>query len=135
MVTVAAAARTRADDYGGAEILAEEAMAGGRRDARLRAALLSTAENRALKLPLSQMRMNFDPNQVLTAPDGAPLYPKISLSDRWGRVEIDGIPLRMAPDFGIAFVRWPLTPPDRLELAPGWRVEERPGGGAVLVGP
>ena len=135
MVGVRPASVARADDYGGGAILAEETAAASVREASIRRAVAETAENRGLKLPLSQMQMNFDPNQVLTAPDGSPLYPKISLSDRWGRIEVDGFPLRMKSDYTAAYVRWPLAPADKLELAPGWRVEAVPGGGAILVEP
>lgn len=135
MIPIAAARITRPDSYGGGSILAEEALAGAERDARIRAAVEATAEDQGLRLPLGQMQMNFDPNQLLTAPDGSPLYSKITLSDRWGRIEVDGFPLRISPDYKAAFARWPLKAPDKLELAPGWHVEARPGGGAILVPP
>ena len=134
MMPLEAAAAARADDYGGTAILAEETLAAAERARRIKAAMAATAPARALRLPLAQMSMDFDPNRVSSGPDGSSLYEKINLGDRWGRIRIDGTPLRIAPDFTAAFAPWPL-PSGALELAKGWRVEEQAGAGAALVPP
>jgi hypothetical protein len=133
LMPIAAAPGSRADLYRGKEILREEALADRERRARLAAALYATAEKRALRLPLVKMGMNFDPDRVGAGPDGSSLYEKIELSDQWGTIKIDGVPLRITPDFSAAFARWPLTAPDHLELSPDWQVEELREGGAKLI--
>lgn len=134
LMAIKPAAVARAEDYGGGAILAEETLAAAERARRIAAAMTATAESRALRLPLAQMSMDFDPNRVSSGPDGSSLYDKISLGDRWGRIRVDGTALRISPDFTAAFAPWPL-PDGALELAEGWRVEERAGGGAVLIPP
>jgi hypothetical protein len=135
LMPVKIASVARADDYGGTALLAEETLAGVERSAALRAALHATAPERALRLPLAKMSMSFDPNSVSAAPDGSPIYRTITLGDRWGEIKVKGSHLRIAPDYTAAFAPWPLRPSDTLTLAQGWKVEERAGGGAALVGP
>jgi hypothetical protein len=132
MIPVTPAEVVRTDAYGGTALLGEEMLAGVERDRKLSVALAATAEGKALRLPLKKMSINFDPNRITSAPDGSSIYEKITLSDGWGRIELDGVPLRIASDFTVAYVPWPL-PPQALEVAQGWRVEEQPGGGARLV--
>ena len=134
MMPFGAAATARADDYGGTAILLEETLASVERQRRIAAAVAATAEGRALRLPLARMSMDFDPNRVLGAPDGSSIYEKMILSDRWGRVAVDGVPLRISADFTAAYLPWPLAS-GALELKPGWRVEGRPDGTRTLVGP
>jgi hypothetical protein len=134
MIGVQSAAIARADDYGGTAVLAEETLSAAQRSARIATAAAATAEPRALRLPLASMSMDFDPNRVTTAPDGSSLYEKISLSDRWGRISVDGSALRISPDFTTAYAPWPV-PPGALQLGKGWTIEERPEGGARLVPP
>jgi hypothetical protein len=127
------AAVLRADDYGGTLVLAEETLAGVQRAAGLRAAVDATAPQRALRLPLGKLNMSFDPNGVSAAPDGSSLYRTITLADHWGEIRIQGSHLRIAPDYKAAFAPWPISASDTLSLAPGWKVEERAGGGAAVV--
>lgn len=134
MVPVPAAAIANADAYGGTRLLGEEMLAGQERSARIAAAVAATAEARGLRLPLAQMGLDYDPNRVSTAPDGSIIYHRITLRDRWGRISLEGTGVRILPDFSTAFAPWPL-PRGALELAQGWRIEERPSGGARLVPP
>jgi hypothetical protein len=134
MVPLAPGRIAEADRYGGSAILAEESEAASRRARALSLALEATSPRRALTLPLSAMQMNFDPNSVTSAPDGSTLYGRITISDRWGRIQTDGTPLRIAPDYSAAYAAWPL-PERALELAEGWSVEPVPEGGARLVPP
>lgn len=132
MMPVAPAEVARADDYGGTALLAEEMLAGFESERKLSAALAATAEGTALRLPLKTMSMDFDPNRITSAPDGSSIYEKITLSDGWGRIRLDGVPLRISSDFTAAYAPWPL-PSGALDIAEGWRIEERPGGGARLT--
>lgn len=134
MMPVPAASRANACAYGGTRILSEEMLAGTERRARIAAAVAATAENRGLRLPLAQMQLDYDPNRVSSAPDGSTIYHRITLRDQWGRISVEGVGLRVLPDFRTAFASWPL-PQGALELAPGWHVENRAGGGAILVPP
>ncbi len=132
MLPVAPAEIARPDAYGGTEILSDETLAGFERARRIREAMEATSEFRGLRLPLEQIRMDFDPDRVSTGPDGSTIYHKITLGDRWGRVQLEGIGVRVLSDFTAAFAPWPL-PDGALNLAPGWRVEERAKGGAAVV--
>ncbi|HEY0112779.1 MAG TPA: hypothetical protein VGB59_06455 [Allosphingosinicella sp.] len=133
LMPIQAAALARADDYGGTAVLAEETLSYVDRERRIRTAMAATTAANGLRLPLRQMSMDFDPNRVLSGPDGSSLYEKITLSDRWGKIAVNGTPLRMAPDFSAAYAPWPL-PEGALELGVGWKVEER-SGQPVLVEP
>lgn len=132
LIGIPPARLARADDYDGTRILAEETAAALDRRTRLEAALAATDERRALRLPLARMNMDFDPNRVSSAPDGSTIYHRITLSDRWGRIAVEGTGLRIATDFSAAFAPWPL-PDGTLRLEEGWRAVPRPGGGAELV--
>ena len=81
------------------------------------------------------MGMDFDPNRVTPAPDGSSLYEKMTLRDKWGEVRVDGQALRIAGDFTVAFVQWPLPDPKALALAPGWTVVEDAQGGWAVRAP
>jgi hypothetical protein len=78
------------------------------------------------------MQMDFDPNDVSTAPDGSTIYHRITLRDQWGRISVSGVGLRVQSDFRAAFAPWPL-PQGALELTRGWNVAPLSGGGAELV--
>jgi hypothetical protein len=132
LVPVAPASPARPDDYGGTRILAEEMQAAVERRTALAAALGATADNRALRLPLARMNMDFDPNRVTAAPDGSTIYHRMTLSDAWGRIAVDGLPLRIRSDFSTAFAPWPL-PDGALDIADGWEVRPRAEGGAELM--
>ena len=134
MMPVPAARTANADAYGGPRLLVQETRAGREREERIATAVAATAENRGLRLPLTQMGLDFDPDRVSTAPDGSTIYHRITLRDRWGRVSAEGVGLRILPDFHTAFAPWPL-PHGALQLTEGWRIEERPGGGARLIPP
>jgi hypothetical protein len=135
LVPIKAAAVSRADDYEGSSVLAEEVLAGVKRQAALRDAIHATAPHRSLRLPLAKMNISFDPNSVSAAPDGSPIYRTITVSDLWGQVEVRGSILRISPDYKDAFLPWPLRSSDTVQLAPGWRVQEQTTGGALLIGP
>lgn len=120
--------------YDGDAIHAEEAAAAAARHAKLERLLAATDPRHALRLPLAQMQMDFDPGRVTAAPDGATIYEKITLRDAWGSVQVDGAALRIGGDFTEAFVQWPL-PDDALQLAFGWRVAVGDDGRPTLVAP
>ncbi|HYD11576.1 MAG TPA: hypothetical protein VEC11_01885 [Allosphingosinicella sp.] len=134
MMPVPAVALARPDAYGGTRLLSEEMQGGAERAARIAAAVAATAEGRGLRLPIGRMQLDYDPNRVSTAPDGSTIYHRITLRDQWGRISVEGVGLRILPDFSAAFSAWPLSE-GALELAPGWRIESRQGGGATLVPP
>jgi len=113
-------------------IVAEEQAREAEATRRLSAALAQTADDRALRLPLSKMGMDFDPNRVGTAPDQSQLYWKITLRDAWGTVSVDGAPLRLSADYRMAFVPWPLPADARLTLSKGWRVQDAAGRAALV---
>jgi hypothetical protein len=129
------AERPDRERYDGAAIAAEENAAAAARQATLERLLAATDPARALRLPLAQMGMDFDPNRVTPAPDGSTVYEKMTLRDKWGSVHVDGQALRIASDFSVAFVQWPLAAPNAIELAPGWTVQDGEGGGKTVRAP
>jgi hypothetical protein len=135
LLALDAAERPDRDRYDGTAIAAEENAAAAARQATLERLLAATDPAHALRLPLAQMGMDFDPNRVTPAPDGSTIYEKMTLRDRWGSVHVDGQALRIASDFSVAFVQWPLAAPDALELAAGWTVQEGEGGGKTVRPP
>lgn len=104
-------------------IATEERQRDASASERIRSAIAHTVEGSALRLPLSKMSMDFDPNQVGTAPDQSQLYWKITLRDVWGSVVVDGTGIRVLKDFSAVLVPWPLPPDVTLSLEPGWRLE------------
>jgi hypothetical protein len=132
MVPFAAASIAQADLYDGGRILAEESAAAAKREAERRIAADATAPERALRLPLLAMHMDFDPNRVWKGKDGSTYYGRITVTDRWGRISVEGTPFRIAPDFSAAYVAWPL-PEGALKPADGWTVEKGRAGGARLA--
>lgn len=131
LVPLAPARRPNAGRYGGTALRLAEQREGLAREARLLAALLATAEQSALRLPLTNIQLDYDPDQVSTAPDGSRLYARITLRDRWGSITVGAPGLRITSDYQTAYAPWPL-PADALSLASGWRVVERAGGGVEL---
>lgn len=108
-------------------IVAEEQAREVNESERLRLAISQTADGSALRLPLSKMSMDFDPNRVGTAPDHSQLYWKITLRDAWGSVAVDGTAVRVLKDFTAVLVPWPLPTDVKLTLGPGWRLQATNG--------
>lgn len=131
LIPLAPARQPNAGLYGGEALRLAEQREGLAREARLRAALAATAEQVALRLPLTNMQLDYDPNQVSTGPDGSRIYGRITLRDRWGSITVAAPGLRITQDYQTAYAPWPL-PAGALIAAPGWRVFERPGGGFEL---
>lgn len=129
------AAEARPRGYNGVTIHREESAIAATRQANLDRLLIATDPTRSLHLPLAKMGMDFDPNRVTAAPDGSSIYEKMTLSDVWGSVDVDGHALRISGDFTEAFVQWPLPSPDSLQLSAGWTVVTDETGKPTLRGP
>lgn len=115
-------------------IVADEQARDASESERIRSAISQTADGSALRLPLSKMSMDFDPNRVGTAPDHSQLYWKIILRDAWGSVAVDGSPVRVPKDFTAVLVPWPLPPDIKLTLEPGWRLQATTGTPTLVRG-
>lgn len=135
LLKLEAASTPDPEAYGGPAIHAEETAAAAARQATLERLLAATDPARSLRLPLAKIGMDFDPNRITPAPDGSTIYEKMTLRDTWGSVRVDGQALRIASDFSAAWVQWPLTSPNALELAPGWEVAGEGAGAAHLAQP
>lgn len=130
----AAAAR-----YGGVEIAAQEQARALQQQARIEALRVRYAAGPRLVVPLTSVRMEFDPNQVTPIEGLGNHYGVLTLRDAWGElVSAEGA--LISGDFSSATV---LDPgPDRrsgpgwsLQLAPGFQISTPGADGAVRVGP
>lgn len=109
--------------YGGPAIAAEEATR-----ARDRAALVAEirrayAEGPRLVLPLANMQMEFDPEQVTPVEGLGSVYATLNLRDRWGELRA-GDGALISADFTRLVL--PRPNPDGLS-GPGWSVSLVPG--------
>lgn len=132
LVPVQPAVRSTADRYGADSILSEEQVRGITAERERAETLRATATNRALALPLTAFKIEFDPDRVGVAPDGSALYFGLTLSDAWGSLRSE-LGVRISGDFKTAYVPWPSSA--NLDLEPGWQVVAKPDGGFVIVAP
>ncbi len=127
--------------YGLADVTRQEERLGAERKQRqseLRAALV---EAPALVLPLTAMKMQFDPNRVVGLPPDGTVYLQLTAEDTWGRLEATAGAL-VDPGFSalalpgrIIEAHGSLVLGDtwRLELASGWRLVTSERGPATVT--
>ncbi|MBC6980576.1 hypothetical protein H8B08_02315 [Caulobacter sp. 17J80-11] len=93
-----------------------------------------------LRLPLKEMNVSFNPQNLFPLPPEGTVYPTLRVADRWGVLQAEDGAL-IDGGWGSLIVAAPTAEaPDRvsgpgwsLELAPGWRVDRAEPGRAVLV--
>jgi hypothetical protein len=77
-----------------------------------------------LRLPLAEMNMSFNPNNVEPLPDAGTVYRPFRLSDRWGVLDADSSGALVNTTFSEARVA---TPGPGGTSGPGWKVTLKPG--------
>jgi len=129
----------RAAERYGPRVAEQERTRAEAQRTRLAALRRAYAEAPRLELPLSQMQMDFDPNQVTPVPGLGSFYGRITLRDRWGElVAADGAVInetftRMiaaSPQSGGAS-----GPGWRLNLNPTWRLSLPDAAGVIRAEP
>lgn len=118
--------------YGGEAIAAEERARAEEQRARIAELNRRFGQGSRLELPLAQMQLEFDPNQITPVEGLGSIYGTLTLRDAWGEfVSTDGalidqtftrlVAAEPGPD-GLSGPGW------RLNLNPGWRLVGAHGG-------
>lgn len=134
------AAGVRARRYGGRELLASEAERESKRLQLLDGYRARLVEGRVLELGLQNMRMQFDPGELVPLGAHGTIYPNIRIVDAWGILTVSRGAL-MSPTFTDVRVPAPAEPDARplrgegwtLELNEGWTLEPGPRPGDLRV--
>ncbi|NEX92561.1 hypothetical protein [Caulobacter sp. 17J65-9] len=93
-----------------------------------------------LRLPLKEMNISFNPQNLFPLPPEGTVYPTLRVADRWGVLQAEKGAL-IDDGWGSLTVAAPTAQtPDRisgpgwtLELAPGWRIDQAEPGRSVLA--
>jgi hypothetical protein len=137
---------SRAHRYDGAALLASERARAEARERRATAYTAQLVDGPILRLPLTHMKVQFNPTTLMPLGEAGTVYPTMHVSDDWGVIDVDGGAL-MATDWS----RLTVAAPDArsadggklhgngwtLELAPGWQLApgDRPGDRTVTRTP
>ncbi len=78
----------------------------------------------ALELPLINMSMDFDPNQVIVDEKLGTIYQKITIRDSWGSIEVNNSALLISQDFSKIYVPWPIDDKIKLNLIDGYEISK-----------
>ena len=136
----------RAARYDGATLLAAEKVRDAQRQRLVAHYRKTLVDGPVLVLPLhmQDMQVRFDPRTLLPLGDAGTVYPELSVSDRWGSIQIDGGAL-MAPSWSQVTVSSPDSTEAAdgkvsgagwsLRLAPGWQFAPGPRPGDYVLRP
>jgi hypothetical protein len=124
----------RGGPYGFDRIAAEEQAREDKRLAMERRYRKILIDGPVLRIPLANMHFSFNPTNLFSLGDSGTVYPGMTVTDDWGRLEVDeaGVAL-MDKKFKTIHVGadgggW------KLELNPGWKeVPDKRKGDLVLV--
>jgi hypothetical protein len=124
--------------YGGPQIAAEERARAEAQAARL-ASLRAGYAGARVELPLTNPRLEFDPNQVTPLDGLGTHYQTLTLRESWGELRASSGAL-ISNDFRLALAAAPgpdgLSGPGwRLTLAPGWALAQSSATGPWRVAP
>jgi hypothetical protein len=108
----------------------EETALAARRRAHAQALHTRFERGPVLELPLTEMKLAFDPNKVESLDSLGTVYGSLRLSDRWGVLQCDASGGLISGDWLRLVVPAPADTAGRrligrgwvLELAPGWRL-------------
>ncbi len=115
--------REATERYGGREIAAQERTRAEAERARIADIRARYAAGPRLVLPLTNMQMEFDPNQVTPVEDLGSLYTVLTIRDAWGQMRaVEGALI------SADFTQLVLSTPDATALSgPGWSLALAPG--------
>jgi hypothetical protein len=134
------AAENRAAKYGAEALVASETERADRHAKLLATYRQRFIEGPVLVIPLQQMKMQFDPGELIALEPRGTVYPNIKIIDNWGTLTVSKGAL-METDFGKVTVP---APRERqlssakgdgwsLELNPGWQIREGGRSGDWIV--
>lgn len=127
-----------ARQYGGGDVVAEEAARAAESAARLADIHRRLVNGPVLLLSQQDLQASFNPNELVPVADAGTYYPTGRFQAGWGRIEVHHGGALLSSDW--QRLRVPLAvqpPPGRivtadgwtLELADGWSIVPLPGGG------
>ena len=121
--------RRAGERYGATQIAAEERTRAQARQARIAELRLRFDRGPRLELPLQNMQMEFDPNEITPLDGLGNFYPVLTIRDAWGELRAEDGAL-ISTDTRRVVVSSPAT---GARSGPGWRLNLAPG--YQLVGP
>jgi hypothetical protein len=120
----------RATQYGSAKLWEAETAREDARQQKLTYFRQLLIDGPVLEIPLVQMQMSFDPNNVVPMEGAGTVYPTLTLRDQWGKLDVKEGAL-IASDFKRAFVAAPSKMEETVLAGPGWELQLAPGWKAV----
>jgi hypothetical protein len=120
------AAERRAATYGGEALAAAENERAERRAKLLATYRQKFIEGPVLAIPLEQMKMQFDPGELISLEPRGTVYPNIKIIDKWGTLTVSNGAL-METDFSKVTVRAPAETKGTTVKGDGWVLELNPG--------
>jgi hypothetical protein len=125
------------DAYNGASLHTQEAERDQSRQRRVAALRKLLVDGPVLTLPLEQMQMDFNPNNLIPIEGIGTVYPTITIRDVWGAIQVSDHAL-ISQDFKKLFVSAPAQGTAwKLDLKPGWKIApaQRPGDQTIASSP
>jgi len=122
-----ARATVRMKTYGGEDVEAQERRRDQRRRQRIQEARARFVDGPTLRIPLSQMQIEFNPNNLQPVDGVGTVYPTLRISDLWGILEATDGAL-VSADWTWVAVPVAATWDGRFDKRhPGWSLELKPG--------
>lgn len=122
--------KERANQYGAAKLWEAETARDEARQQKLAGYRKLLIDGPVLEIPLVQMQMSFDPNNVVPMEGVGTVYPTFTLRDKWGKLEVQQGCL-LGADFKKAFVAGPIKLEEAVVTGPGWELRLEPSWKAV----
>jgi hypothetical protein len=134
-------ARARAQNYGWEKLAAAETEREANRQKLLATYRRKFIDDPVLVLPLQEMKMQFDPGELVSLDPRGTVYPNIKIVDTWGILTASNGAL-LESDFGKITVSVPTDSRAAsvkgdgwtLELSPGWELEAAMRTGDQTIG-
>jgi len=120
------AVERRAANYGGDALAASENERAERRAKLLAIYRQKFIEGPVLAIPLQQMKMQFDPGELISLEPRGTVYPNIKIIDNWGTLTVSQGAL-METDFSKVTVPAPAETKGATVKSDGWLLELNPG--------
>lgn len=120
------AAQTRAQNYHGTKLIALETERATRREKMLAAYRQKFIDGPVLAIPLQQMKMQFDPGELISLEPRGTIYPSIKIVDVWGILTVSSGAL-LESDFSRITVSAPTDSRANSAKGDGWTLELNSG--------
>jgi hypothetical protein len=123
---LAQSARARAQNYGWAKLAAAETEREKNRQKLLSTYRRKFIDDPVLIIPLQEMKMQFDPGELVSLDPRGTVYPNIKIVDTWGILTASNGAL-LESDFGKVTVSAPTDSRAASAKGEGWTLELNPG--------